>query len=78
MMKAVWDFALVPIMVQEIRPRTIIEIGTAEGGSAAYYASVQRLHGLPPNVVTIDTPGSSRRIPIATSRDAVVARACSG
>jgi hypothetical protein len=25
----VWDFALVPIMVQEIRPRTIIEIGTA-------------------------------------------------
>jgi cephalosporin hydroxylase len=54
MMKSVWDFALVPIMVQEIRPRTVIEIGTAEGGSAAYYASVQQLHGLPPNVVTMD------------------------
>src|SRR5262249_14879495 len=47
MMKSVWDFALVPIMIQEIRPRTIIEIGTAEGGSALYYASVQQLHGLP-------------------------------
>jgi cephalosporin hydroxylase len=54
MMKTVWDFALVPIMVQEVRPRTIIEIGTAEGGSAAFYASVQQCHGLPPNVVTMD------------------------
>jgi cephalosporin hydroxylase len=54
MMKSVWDFALVPIMVQEVRPRTIIEIGTAEGGSAAYYASVQQHHGLPANVVTMD------------------------
>lgn len=62
MMRSVWDFALIPVMVQEIRPRTIIEIGTAAGGSAAYYASVQQIHGLPPNVVTMDLHPPSRAI----------------
>jgi cephalosporin hydroxylase len=54
MMRTIWDFALAPLMVQEIRPRTIIEIGTASGGAAAYYADVQQLHGIQPNVITMD------------------------
>lgn len=54
MMRTIWDFALAPLMVQEIRPRTIIELGSASGGAAAYYADIQRIHGIPPNIVTMD------------------------
>lgn len=54
MMRTIWDFALIPVMVQEIRPQTIIELGTASGGAAAYYADIQRIHGIQPNIVTMD------------------------
>ena len=54
MMRTIWDFALAPLMIQEIRPRTIIEIGTASGGAAVYYADLQRLHGIQPNIIALD------------------------
>lgn len=54
MMRTVWDFALSAIMVQEIKPQTIIELGTASGASAIWYADLQRLHDLPPRVITMD------------------------
>lgn len=54
MMRTVWDFALSAIMVQEIKPQTIIELGTASGGSAIWYADLQRLHALTPRVITVD------------------------
>ncbi|MDQ4146775.1 MAG: hypothetical protein M3120_03640, partial [Pseudomonadota bacterium] len=54
MMRTVWDFALSAIMVQEVRPQTIIELGTASGASAIWYADLQRLHDLTPRVITMD------------------------
>jgi len=54
MMRTVWDFALSSIIVQEIKPQTIIEFGTASGASAIWYADLQRLNGLAPRVITID------------------------
>ncbi|MGH8487875.1 MAG: CmcI family methyltransferase [Gammaproteobacteria bacterium] len=54
MMRTVWDFALSAIMVQEIKPQTIIELGTASGASAIWYADLQRLHDLTPRVITMD------------------------
>jgi len=41
-------------MFEEIRPRTVIEIGTASGGSAVWYADLQRMLGLEPSVKAID------------------------
>lgn len=53
-MRSVWDFALAPLMVDEIQPKTIIELGTAAGGSTTLWADLQRLHGLKPHVVSMD------------------------
>jgi cephalosporin hydroxylase len=53
-MKTVWDFALSSIMFEEIRPKTVIELGTASGGSAIWYADIQRMLGLTPCVKTLD------------------------
>jgi cephalosporin hydroxylase len=54
MMKTVWDYALTSLMVQEIRPGTIIELGTASGASAMWYADTQKSFGIKPNVITVD------------------------
>jgi len=54
MIRTVWDFALSAIMLQELRPKTIIELGTASGASAMWYADLQQLHGLEPRVITFD------------------------
>jgi cephalosporin hydroxylase len=54
MMKTTWDFALSAIMVQELRPKTIIELGTASGASAIWYADLQSAANLVPNVITLD------------------------
>lgn len=54
MMRTAWDFALLPMIIQEVRPRTVIELGTAAGGGAVYAADLQRLHGIGTNVLTVD------------------------
>lgn len=53
-MRSVWDFALAPLMVDEIKPQTIIELGTASGGGTILWADLQKLNGLTPNVVSMD------------------------
>jgi len=54
LMRTVWDLALSSIMLEEIRPRTVIELGTASGASAMWYADLQRLLGIEPCVKTVD------------------------
>jgi cephalosporin hydroxylase len=54
LLRTVWDFSLAPVMIQQVRPKTIIEIGTASGGSAVYYSDIQRLHDIKPNIVAVD------------------------
>ncbi len=53
-MRSVWDFALAPLMVDEIKPQTIIELGTASGGGTTLWADLQKLNGLTPRVVSMD------------------------
>lgn len=53
-MRSVWDFALAPLLVGEIRPQTIIELGTASGGGTTLWADLQKLSGLTPHVVSMD------------------------
>jgi cephalosporin hydroxylase len=54
MMRTAWDFALAWVMFEELKPRTVIELGTGSGGSAIWYADLQRMQGVPPCVMTID------------------------
>lgn len=53
-MRTVWDFALAPLMISEINPRTIIELGTASGGAAIFYANLQQMNGVTPRVIGMD------------------------
>lgn len=53
-MRTVWDFALAPMMVSEIKPRTIFELGTASGGATILYADLQQMNGLTPRVIGVD------------------------
>lgn len=53
-MRTAWDLALSVMMLEELKPRTIIEMGTAFGGSAVWLADMQRAQGLPARVVTVD------------------------
>ncbi|MBY6382360.1 hypothetical protein HG717_00205 [Rhodococcus erythropolis] len=53
-MRSVWDFALAPLMVDEIQPKTIIELGSASGGGTVLWADLQKLNGLTPHVVSMD------------------------
>jgi cephalosporin hydroxylase len=53
-MRSVWDFALAPLMMEEIKPRTVIELGTASGGATILFADLQRISGLVPRVISVD------------------------
>lgn len=41
-------------LIQRIRPATIVETGTHEGGSALFFADISRLLGLTTTVITVD------------------------
>jgi cephalosporin hydroxylase len=44
--KTAYDFALQPMLIHELKPATIIEIGAGEGASAIWYADTLRNSGL--------------------------------
>ena len=48
------DMALYMLLIWNLRPRTLIEIGTKEGGSALWFADVVRNYGLDCPVFSID------------------------
>ncbi len=52
--KTCYDICIYQQMLQELRPRTIIEFGTAFGGSALFYADHARMFGLDAKVITLD------------------------
>jgi cephalosporin hydroxylase len=60
LLKTVFEMAIYPILVFEQRPLTIIELGTWCGGSAMWFADLQRIHGIAPNVITCDIRTPSR------------------
>ena len=52
--KSIYDFALIPMMIWEIQPATILEIGSGEGASAVWMADLCKSYGLSTKVHSID------------------------
>jgi len=54
MLKNPFDIALYPLLLEELRPRTLIEIGSHKGGSAMWFADLAARLGFPMAVYSVD------------------------
>lgn len=54
LMKNVFDFAMYPALIAELRPRTIFEIGSGLGASAAWFADTLTSCGIDGRVHSVD------------------------
>ena len=53
-LKNPFDLCLYMKLIYELQPRTILEIGSAAGGSAIWFADMQQNYGIEGEVVSID------------------------
>ena len=54
LLKSPFDLVLYVQLLQSLRPNTVIELGTNEGGSALWFADMMGVLGLSPRVVSVD------------------------
>ena len=54
LMKNVFDFAMYPTLIAEMRPHTIFEIGSGPGASAIWYADHLAINGVAGHVHSVD------------------------
>lgn len=54
MMKNVFDFAMYPALIGELRPRTVFEIGSGLGASATWFADTMAFCGAAGHVHSVD------------------------
>jgi cephalosporin hydroxylase len=54
LMKTVFDFAMYPALIEELRPRTVFEIGSGLGASAIWFADNLALCGIDGRVHSVD------------------------
>ena len=54
LLKTVFDFAIYPALIAELRPRTVFEIGSGLGGSAVWFADTMALCGIEGRVHSVD------------------------
>ena len=66
LLKNPFDLALYLYLLGKLRPRTIIEVGTFEGGSALWFADMLTVLGIEGRVITID--GTPRQLPAGDRR----------
>jgi hypothetical protein len=52
--KSVFDFAMYPMLLSELRPATIIELGSGSGASAVWLADLLRANQIPGQIFSID------------------------
>ena len=52
--KSPFDPVIYSLLIERLRPQTIIEIGSLDGGSATWFADQMDCRGLTPKVVSID------------------------
>ena len=52
--KSIYDFALIPMIIWENRPATILEIGSGEGASAIWMADLCKSYNLSTHVYSMD------------------------
>jgi cephalosporin hydroxylase len=61
-----FDWALYPILLWEVRPKTIIEIGSNQGGSAAWLADTMRAYGYSFYIHSVDINQVPLQLPNVT------------
>ena len=54
LLKTVFDFAMYPALIEELRPRTVFEIGSGLGASAIWFADNLALCGIDGRVHSVD------------------------
>jgi cephalosporin hydroxylase len=54
LMKNVFDFAMYPMLIAELRPQTILEIGSGLGASAVWFADHMAFCGIDGRVYSVD------------------------
>jgi cephalosporin hydroxylase len=54
LMKNVFDFAMYPALIAELQPRTVFEVGSGSGASAAWFADQMTFCGLAGRVHSVD------------------------
>jgi cephalosporin hydroxylase len=54
LLKNPFDLALYPLLLERTRPRTLIEIGSYQGGSAIWFADQAHLLGFDTRVLSVD------------------------
>jgi cephalosporin hydroxylase len=54
MLKNPFDMALYPLLIAQVRPQTIIEIGSCAGGSAVWFADLLTMQGIDAHVYSVD------------------------
>jgi len=52
--KTAFDLAAYPMLIAELAPQSVIELGSGSGGSAVWMADIAAAHGVNPNIVSVD------------------------
>jgi cephalosporin hydroxylase len=52
--KTSYDFAIYPIILQEIKPKTIIELGSGNGSSAIWMNDICKIHNLDTQILSLE------------------------
>lgn len=52
--KTAFDCVIYPMLLAELAPRTVLELGSGAGGSAVWMADVTRAHGQRPRIISVD------------------------
>jgi len=63
LMKNVFDFAMYPALIAELRPLTVFEIGSGSGASAAWFADTMATCGIEGRVHSVDVAKASMEHP---------------
>ncbi len=66
LMKNVFDFAMYPALIAEVRPRTIFEIGSGLGASAAWFADTMTSYGIDGRVHSVDLREAKMEHPLVS------------
>ena len=66
LMKNVFDFAMYPALIAELRPRTVFEIGSGLGASAAWFADNMTFSGIDGRVRSVDMRKAAAEHPLVT------------
>jgi len=66
LMKNVFDFAMYPALISELRPLTVFEIGSGMGASAAWFADTMIANGVEGRVHSVDLAKPKMEHPLVT------------